>query len=124
MFGRQIIKPVIGRKPVYDNVRDRDGRWQSFQCSGCGATVRIDLEDYIGQGADPESVLGPDWGEAVRDHFGIFKRSLQNGWPKVRIESCSKCSTRFLVYVAEFEPSNGWCQGVLQGVTELASSNK
>jgi hypothetical protein len=31
MFGRQIIKPDPGRKPLHDNVHDRSGRWQSFQ---------------------------------------------------------------------------------------------
>lgn len=56
-------------------------------------------------------------------HFGILERSLLHGWPKVRVEACVSCGVRYLVYIAEFEPRNGWCQGVLQGVTELAPSN-
>lgn len=122
MFGRRIIEPDFERKPVYDNVYHFDGRWQSFPCSQCGASISLDLMNYIGQGADPEDVLGREAGDLVRNHFGILRRSLTNGWPKLRVESCTACASRYLVYVAEFEPSNGWCQGVLQGVTELVLS--
>jgi hypothetical protein len=123
MFGKQILKPDLHRKPVYDSVSNRAGRRQSFACSGCGSSVQLDLEQYIGQPADPDTVLGSDEGSAIRNHFGILARSLQNGWPKVRVEPCARCHKQFLVYVAEFEPSNGWCQGVLQGITELLPSN-
>lgn len=95
MFGRQIIKPDLERKPIYDNVYHRGGRWQSFQCGTCGASVKLDLENYIGHGADPEDVLGKEAGNLVRDHFGILRRSLANGWPKVRIECCTECAARF-----------------------------
>jgi len=124
MFGKQILTPDPNRRPVYDSVSNRAGRKQCFLCIGCGSSVELDLEQYIGQRADPECALGPDQGSAIRKHFGILERSLQNGWPKVKLESCDKCHREFIVYVAEFEPSNGWCQGVLQGITELLPSNK
>jgi hypothetical protein len=123
MFGRRILKPDLERKPAYDNVYNRDGRWQSFKCVSCGAPIPVDIEQYVGRGKDPEAVLGPANGPAVRDHFGILEKSLANGWPYVRVEVCAGCSTQYLVYVAALEPRNGWCQGMLQGITELAPSN-
>lgn len=64
-------------------------------------------------------MLGSGSGNLVRSHFGILARSLENGWPKVRLQQCTHCQKEFLVYVAEFEPRNGWFQGILQGITEL-----
>lgn len=119
MFARVIIAPDQTRAPVYDSVT-RQGRFQSFSCAGCGRSVSIDFKKYIGQDCDPEAVLGNEHAEDVRQHFGISDHSLRNGWPKVRIETCAGCGVRYVVYVAEFEPRNSWCQGVLQGVTELA----
>jgi hypothetical protein len=123
MFGRVLIKPDLSRAPVYDNVYAKDGRVQHFCCVECGEPVAVDLERYIGQFADPDTVLGHANAELVRQHCGILPRSLANGWPKVRIELCANCDTQYVVYVAEFEPSNGWCKGVLQGVTQLVPSN-
>ena len=123
MFGKQILKPDLHRKPVYDNGFNREGRKQSFKCCGCGASVQLDMEQYVGQAVGPETALGPSEESAIIKHFGILERSLQNGWPRVRVEKCTGCDKQFLVYVAEFEPSNGWCQAVLQGITELLPSN-
>ena len=60
-----------------------------------------------------------DYSKLLQDGL---ERSLRNGWPKVRVEKCTGCDKQFLVYVAEFEPSYGWCQAVLQGITELLPS--
>lgn len=124
MLGRRILKPDLDRKPVYDNVYNRDGRWQSFICVSCNTEVPVDIEQYVGRGEDPETVLGPTYGPTVRDHFGILEKSLANGWPYVRVEACASCGAKYLVYVAALEPRNGWCQGILQGITELAPSNQ
>jgi NAD-dependent SIR2 family protein deacetylase len=123
MLGRVLLKPDLMRQPVYDSVSNLKGRFQAFNCIKCNHSVPIDFTRYISQPADPESALGTQHAAEVREHFGILERSLENGWPKVRVEVCGKCDTRYLVYVAEFEPRNSWCQGVLQGITELLPSN-
>ena len=123
MFGRQLLKPDLNRKPIYDNLYNQDGRWQSFMCAQCDERIALDIELYVGHGQDPESVLGEKNGSAVRSHFGILEKSLANGWPFIRVECCKKCSSTYIVYVAAFEPRNGWSQGVLQGITELVPSN-
>jgi len=120
VFGRDLVKPDFSRKPVYDNLYGKDGRWQTFNCSRCKSPVPIDLENYVGKAQDPEVVLDEIDGEAVKQHFGLLTKSLANGWPKFKTERCANCNAEFLVYVAEFEPANGWRQGVLQGITELA----
>lgn len=125
MFGRVLLKPEIGRKPVYDSVYNKEGRGQLFICINCSREIPLDVERCIGaEACDPETVLGHDNGNAVREHFGILKKSLENGWPFVKIHACQNCGCRYLVYVAMLEPRNGWCQAVLQGITELAPSNK
>jgi hypothetical protein len=123
MFGREVLKPDLRREPVYDSVYNRDGRWQSFVCAQCGTPISLDLEHYVGDGEDPEGVLGPAHEAAVREHFGILEKSLENGWPYIRVEVCANCGASYLVYVAVFEPRNGWCQGVLQGITEWVPSS-
>jgi hypothetical protein len=124
MFGRVLLKPELGRKPVYDNVCNKEGRAQSFTCVQCGGRVNLDLVHCIGNEASgPDSVLGPAHGEEVRKHFGILGKSLANGWPFLKVESCPGCGCRYLIYVAVFEPRNGWDQAVLQGITELVPSN-
>lgn len=122
MFARVIVEPDQSRAPVYDSVT-RQGRFQSFCCAGCGRSVSIDFNRYIGQDCDPETVLGNEHADEVAQHFGIPGLSLRNGWPRVRIETCAGCGVRYLVCVAEFEPRMSWCQGVLHGVTELAPSS-
>lgn len=125
MFGRILLKPEIGREPIYDNIYNNDARSQPFTCVNCSHEVPLDVGLCIGADAcDPESVLGAEHGDSVRDHFGILKKSLANGWPFVKVHPCPNCGCRYLVYVARFEPRNGWCQGVLQGITELVPSNK
>jgi hypothetical protein len=124
MFGREILRPEIGRKPIYDNVHNETGRSQSFACANCGARVVLDIVDCIGRNAhDAESVLGPDGGSHVREHFGILRNSLAQGWPLLSVASCPVCGRNHLIYVAVFEPRNGWQQAVLQGITELKPSN-
>lgn len=119
MFARVIIEPDPSRAPAYDSVTGK-GRFQSFGCVRCGKSVSIDFKNYIGQFCDPEDVLGRAHADHVMQHFGIQGQSLREGWPKVRIETCGGCAARYLVYIAEFEPRMSWCQGVLQGVTELS----
>lgn len=123
MFGRDLLRPDLKRKPVYDNLNFRDGRWQTFICAHCHTSIPLDIEQYVGRDEDPESVLGPANGRAVRIHFGILEKSLANGWPFLKVEICPYCGAKYLVYVAAFEPRNGWSQGVLQGITELLPSN-
>lgn len=125
MFGHVLLKPEIGRAPVYDNVYNKDGRLQQFTCISCAHEVPLDVERCISaEACDPESVLGPENGDAVREHFGILKRSLEHGWPFVKIHTCSNCGCRYLVYVAMLEPHNGWRQAILQGITEFVPSNQ
>jgi hypothetical protein len=120
MFGRTLLKPEIGRKPAYDSVSNKEGRNQLFTCVQCKHGVPLDLERCIGvEACDPESVLGMEYGDVVRQHFGILRTSLVNGWPFVKVHSCPSCCCRYLIYVAMLEPRNGWCQAVLQGITEL-----
>lgn len=119
MFGRVIIKPDLSREPTYDNINPVSGQWQNFSCVKCGQSVALDMELYVGKAADAESVLGPKHAQEIRRHFGREDKSLRNGWPKFCIELCPHCQTRYLAYVAEFEPRNGWLQATLQGVTEL-----
>lgn len=124
MFGRVLLKPEIGREPVYDSVYNRQGRSQRFTCVSCSCDIPLDIDRCLGvEACDPESVLGPEYGDAVRDHFGILRKSLANGWPFVKVHPCPGCGCRYLVYVAMLEPRNGWQQGVLQGITELVPSN-
>jgi hypothetical protein len=124
MFGRQVITPEIGRKPIYDSVYDEAGRYQSFLCASCNTHVALDVVKCIGMDShDPESVLGPDQGEHIRTHFGILNKSLANGWPFVSVASCPACAEDHLVYIAVFEPRNGWQQAVLQGITQFQPSN-
>lgn len=124
MFGRKVLKPEIGRKPIYDSLYNRAGGSQAFNCANCNTVVDLDITDCIGRNAqDPEGVLGENQGKLVREHFGILSKSLANGWPFMSIASCAACGQGHLIYVAVFEPRNGWQQVVLQGVTELVPSN-
>lgn len=124
MFGRDILKPEIGRKPIYDNLHNKDGRAYSFACANCNASVALDIADCAGKNAqDPESVFGSEQGRLIRKHFGILTKSLINGWPLLSVVSCPACGQRHLVYVAMFEPRNGWQQVVLQGISQLQPSN-
>jgi hypothetical protein len=121
MLGRVVLKPDLARAPIYDNIYRRGERLQSFRCLSCRCPIEVDFENFIGKPASVDAVLGKENGAMVRSHFGILDRSLENGWPKARVEVCAACGKRYLVYVAEFEPRNGWCQGVLQGITELVA---
>ena len=124
MFGHDVLIPEIGRKPIYDSLCNKEGRSHSFACANCSANVEIDVADCAGKNAqDPESVLGPDLGSLVREHFGILTKSLANGWPLLPIASCPACCQAHLVYVAMLEPRNGWQQVVLQGISQLQPSN-
>ncbi len=125
MFGRVILKPEIGREPTYDSVYNREERSQRFSCIHCLTEISVDIVRCIGaEACDPESVLGAENGAKVREHFGILNKSLANGWPFLSIHSCSRCGCQYLVYVAVFEPRNGWEQAVFQGITELVPSNQ
>ncbi len=125
MFGRVLLKPKIGRKAVYDSVHNLKGRNQRFIRISCSSDIPLDVAKCIGAEArDPEAVLGPAHGDEVLQHFGILSKSLTNGWPFLTVHSCSQCNSTYLVYFAVFEPRNGCRQAVLQGITELAPSNK
>jgi hypothetical protein len=109
MFGLEVLKPEIGREPTYDNVYNTKGRSQSFFCAYCNSHVGLDIVDCVGKNAqDPKTVLGPGQGDLVREHFGILSKSLANSWPRMSIASCAACGQGHLIYVAMFEPKNGW----------------
>jgi hypothetical protein len=123
MLGASVLKPDLHREPTYDSGLPDKGRYFSFSCT-CTSTLTIDLPSYIGTYQDREEVLGPEMAEELRVNFGLpSHRSLANGWPKFRVETCTKCSARFLVYVAVFEPANGWYKIVPQGITQVLPSN-
>jgi hypothetical protein len=125
MLGASVLKPDLHREPTYDSGLPDKGRCYSFACTcTCTSTLTIDLPSYIGTYQDREEVLGPEMAEELRVHFGLRSdRSLVNGWPKFRVETCTNCSACFLVYVAVFEPANGWYKIVLQGITQVLPSN-
>jgi hypothetical protein len=123
MFGVTILKPDLKREPSYDSASPDSGRHYHFSCV-CGALLEIDLPSYIGTYSDRETVLGEEHSEEIRVHFGLRQdRSLINGWPKFRVETCAKCKSKYLVYVAVFEPANGWFKIVPQGILQLLPSN-
>lgn len=123
MLGASVLKPDLHREPTYDTGLPDKGRYYSFSCT-CTSPLVIDLPSYIGTYQDREEVLGPEMAEELRVHFGLRNdRSLVNGWPKFRVETCPKCNARFLVYVAVFEPTNGWYKIVPQGITQVLPSN-
>jgi hypothetical protein len=124
MFGPSILKPDLNRKPSYDseNPRVGVGKVYRFKCL-CGSVMEIDLPSYIGRYEDRETILGKENSDAIRTHFNLRQdRSLDDGWPKFRIETCNICGRKYLVYVAVFEPANGWYKIVPQGITQLLPS--
>jgi hypothetical protein len=123
MFGVSILKPDLNRKPSYDSATPEIGRHFQFACT-CGTSIELDLPSYIDNYQDRETILGIENAENIRAHFGLRQdRSLINGWPKFRVETCAKCKAQYLVYVAVFEPANGWFKIVPQGITQLLPSN-
>ena len=123
MFGESILKPDINREPVYDSSNPEIGKTYEFEC-GCGSNFKIDIASYIGNYQDREAILGQENSETIRMHFGLRSdRSLIDGWPKFRVEKCTHCDRRYLVYMAVFEPANGWYKIVLQGISQLLPSN-
>ncbi|MDF3822406.1 hypothetical protein P3G55_21075 [Leptospira sp. 96542] len=124
MFGHIVLKPEIGRSPVYDNVYNKQDSTQVFTCAHCGERISLNVVECAGRKSrDPETVVEPDHGAEIRQHFGILEKSLANGWPRLSTVACAKCDCQYLVYVAAFEPRNGWQQLVLQGITELLPSS-
>jgi len=124
IFGTRVLVPDPTRDPVYDSTSARPEEYFRFGCVTCNSTLAINLPSYIGNYQDSESVLGPEQSEAIRVHFGLrADRSLIDGWPKFRVESCGRCRCNYLVYVAVHEPANGWFRIVPQGVTQLPSNN-
>ena len=124
MFGDRVLTPDPNRDVSYDSGSPEAGRWFVFSCASCHNKIKLDLPSYIGTYQDLEDVLGPAQSEAIRLHFGLRNdKSLADGWPKFRIESCSDCGSSYLVYVAVHEPANGWFRIVPQGITQLPSNN-
>jgi len=125
VFGDRVLLPDKNRKAPYDSSAPGSGRWFTFACSHCGNQISLDLPSFIGNYQDRESVLGASYAEDIRLHFGLRQdRSLVDGWPKFRIESCSACDTSYLVYVAVHEPANGWFKIIPQGISRLPSNGK
>lgn len=129
MFGRRLLTPDQNRTPAYDSLAAHNAgnpetsRWFGFQCANCPEEVKLDLPSYVGTYSDQESVLGAAQAELIRLHFGLRDgKSLAEGWPKFRVETCRHCSASYLVYIAVFEPANGWYKIVPQGITQLPSN--
>ena len=124
MFGQSILVPDLSRRPPYDSLIPDVGRLYNFQCI-CGLGMQVDLHSYVGNYEDRETILGEENSEEIRKHFNLRRdNSLQDGWPKFRIEACSSCGEEYLVYLAVFEPSNGRYKIVPQGITQLTTRNK
>ena len=119
MIGRKLLEPKLDRALDYDSIYKKNGRIQQFNCINCTCFVSVDI--LVGE--NPEAVLGSNNGSAVRAHFDILENSLLNGWPLLKIECCKHCNTQYLIYIASFEPRNGWVQNILQGITELLPIN-
>ena len=119
MFSESILKPDLNRKPIYDSSKSDINKYYKYQCT-CGESMSLDLPSYIGDYQDRENILGAKNSEAIREHFNLrHDNSLINGWPKFRVEICNNCKTQYLVYVAVFEPANGWFKIVPQGITQI-----
>lgn len=119
MLGCSLLGPDKSRTPQYDVVNNPNGRFYTFGCIKCKVTLQLDLNKYLGQCSDAQSILGAENENLVKEHFGLAVKTLNNGWPRFRVEQCKNCKAQYLVYVAAFEPRNGWHQLVVQGITEL-----
>ena len=124
MFGDRVLVPDNNRAAVYDSEASDTRRQFGFPCACCPSEILLDLPSYIGKYQDREEVLGPSEAEAIRLHCGLRQdKSLIDGWPRFRVESCCSCGTQYLVYVAVHEPANGWFKVVPQGISRLPSNN-
>lgn len=106
-----VLRKVIDSngRPIasWNSVNPEKNKFFKFSCS-CRQAIKIDIESYIGRSLDYESAWNKQDAEHVRSHFGLRSdNSLVDGWPRLRIEICSNCSTQYLVYVNVIEPANG-----------------
>lgn len=120
VFGRDVTKPGIARKPTYDVGHPETAAYE-FPCVVCQEPVSLDLTVYLGFAAGRDDVLGDDNRAAIREHFdlNLVGKAHDGGWPRLRVEACRKCATRYLVYVGVKEPTNSWFQVTVQGIVEL-----
>jgi hypothetical protein len=117
-LGHRVIPVDRSRAPDDDSLEKH--KPLALKCSHCSSPIVLDLRSFNSHFQTPEAVLGSESAAAVREHFELRSdRSLTDGWPKLRRESCSACGAQFLICVMEHEPHNGWHQWTLRGVTKL-----
>jgi hypothetical protein len=121
LFSARILRPGVTRSPTYD-VLDPRSREYRFDCAKCGSPVRIDLAAIIAEDARVDSILGTANAAAIRAHFdfNMVGKSHDGGWPRLHVERCSLCGTRYLIYVGVNEPSNSRFLVTMQGITQLS----
>jgi len=121
LFGARIIEPDPNRPPAFDSELRNSMRCVRLDCT-CGDCIGLDLPSFVGRYQDRDKVLGIEHADEIRVHFNVPGGDLRgSGWPRFRIEECSSCAKRVLVYVTVFQPSKAWYRVVLQGVSELHS---
>ena len=119
LFGKSILIPDRNREPLYDSSKQFENQFYSFKCK-CETTINLNLPSYIGNYSDRDKVLGEENSELIRLHFNLRSdNSLINGWPKFRVEIYTICRKKYLVYIAVFEPANGWYKIIPQGISEI-----
>jgi DNA-directed RNA polymerase subunit RPC12/RpoP len=121
LFSARILRPSVTRAPAYDDLEPRSREFR-FDCAKCGSSVRIDLGAIIAEDARVDSILGPENAAAIRAHFDFntVGKSHDGGWPRLHVERCRRCGTRYLIYVGVKEPSNSRFLVTMQGITQLS----
>jgi hypothetical protein len=124
LFERRILAPSATRRPTYD-ILEPYGRDYWFDCSVCGNSVHLDLDAILKEDGRVQTILGAANEAAIRDHFELSSagKSFDGGWPRFHVERCSRCRTRYLVYVGVNEPSNSRFLVTMQGITQLAADS-
>jgi hypothetical protein len=122
LFGARIVKPSLTRRPSYDIIEPHTREYR-FDCTVCGSQVRLDLDAILSEDGRADSILGPENAAAIRAHFefNMVGKSHDGGWPRLHVERCSRCRTRYLVYVGVKEPSNSRFLVTVQGITQLVT---
>lgn len=125
MLGRVVLRPSVSRGPDYD-VTKECGRFYQFACVDCGRSVTIDLAKFLSFDTARDEIFGSGHASAIHAHFefNLVGKSHDGGWPRLRMEPCPHCGTRYLVYAGIREPSNSHSLVTVQGITEWTGDPK